>query len=223
VIPAALSLYAAAPLGVRAHVFGRWATCPFDRVAARVPAQGRILEVGCGYGVLSLHLATIAPGRDVLGIDVDVRKIVHGQFVAERARGRGARCEFQLYPPGEVPDGPWDAIVICDVLYLLDADAQAGLLATCTEQLALGGSLVVKEMAPSPSWKAQWNRIQETLAVRVLHITAGEQLTFLDPDVLGAWMERDGLVVSHEPLHRGYLHPHHLIVGARRRAIDGAG
>ncbi len=181
-----------------------------------MPAQGRVLEVGCGYGLFSCHLALTSKQRDVLGIDVDLRKIVHARFAAQQARVHGARCDFHLEPPGELPEGPWNAIVIVDVLYLLEPDAQAGLLRSCAEQLGLGGVLVVKEMAAAPSWKARWNAAQEFLAVKVLRITAGEQLTFLDPAVVGAWMEKDGLSVTHRPLDRGYAHPHHLIVGARR-------
>ena len=45
----------------------------------------------------------------------DLRKIVHAQFAAQQARGRGAHAEFHLSPPGEVPDGPWDAVVIYQV------------------------------------------------------------------------------------------------------------
>lgn len=220
--PEVLGLYSAAPLAVRAHVWGRWATCPFRRVAAHVPEQGRILEVGCGYGLFANHLALEARARRVSGIDVDVRKIVHGQRAARQALVRGARADLHLEPPGDIPDGPWDAIVIVDVLYLLDVDAQAGLLRSCAEQLALGGSLVVKEMATKPRWKAWWNRAQETVAVKGLHITAGEDFTFVDPAVLGEWMAGDGLVVRHEALDRGYPHPHHLIVGAKRRSVGSA-
>ena len=222
VVPDVLSLYRNAPLAVRAHVWGRWATCPFDRVAASVPAAGRVLEVGCGYGLFSCHLALASPARTVMGVDVDVRKIVHAQRAAEQARARGAHAEFHLSPPGEVPDGPWDAIVIVDVLYLLDPDAQAGLLHSCARQLALGGVLVVKEMGTAPRWKALWNAAQETLAVRVVRITAGDELTFLDPGVLAAWMAEDGLAVHHEAIDRAYPHPHHLIVGARRRSVAGS-
>lgn len=188
-------------------------------MAAHVPEEGRVLEVGCGYGLFSIDLALAAKAREVHGIDVDVRKIVHGQHAARQAGVQGARADLRLAPPGDVPDGPWDAIVIVDVLYLLDADAQAGLLGTCAEQLALGGVLVVKEMATAPRWKARWNRAQETLAVKVVNITAGEKLTLLDPAVLGGWMKGDGLVVRHESLNRGYPHPHHLIVGTKRRSV----
>jgi len=222
-VPPVLSLYRKAPPAVQAHVWGRWATCPFPRVAASVPEAGRVLEVGCGYGLFSCYLALGHPRRHVMGVDVDLRKIVHAQFAAQRARGRGAHAEFHLEPPGEVPEGPWDAIVIVDMLYLLDPDAQAGLLRTCIQGLALGGVLVVKEMDTSPRWKARWNAAQETLAVRVLRITAGDQLTFLDPEVLGRWMSDEGLTVRHEAIDRGYPHPHHLVVGSRRRSVSGAG
>ena len=215
----ALALYAGAPLPVRAHVWARWASCPFPKIEAAVPSRGRVLEVGCGYGLFACHLALASKERDVLGIDVDLRKIVHARFAAEQARAQGATCDFHLEPPGELPEGPWGAIVIVDVLYLLEPDAQAGLLHSCAEQLALGGALVVKEMATGPEWKARWNASQEFLAVKVLRITSGEQLTFLDPSVLGTWMEKDGLMVSHHSLARGYPHPHHLIVGSRRGAV----
>jgi len=220
-VPDVLSLYGSAPLAVRAHVWTRWATCPFARVAAAVPRSGRVLEIGCGYGVFSCHLALSSAERQVLGVDVDVRKIVHAQRAAKRAAARGATCEFHLAPPGDVPEGPWDAVVIVDVLYLLDGDEQAGLLHGCAEQLSLGGVLVVKEMATSPGWKARWNTVQETMSVKVLNITAGDELTFLQPAVLGGWMREDGLVVTHQPLDHGYPHPHHLVVGARRRSVGG--
>lgn len=220
--PDVLRLYSTAPRGVRAHVWVRWATCPFARVAAHVPETGRILEVGCGYGLFSNYLALTGPDRRVSGIDVDVRKIVHGQHAAQAAGVHGAHADLHLEPPGDIPDGPWDAIVIVDVLYLLDADAQEGLLRTCADQLALGGALVVKEMALTPRWKARWNQVQETLAVKALHITAGDKLTLLDPAVLGGWMEEDGLVVRHERLDRRYPHPHHLIVGTKRRSVGAA-
>ena len=81
-----LSLYSGAPLTARAHVRVRWATCPFRAVAAEVPASGRILEVGCGHGLLSLHLALTSPTREVLGVDVDDDKLKAGRTAAAKGR-----------------------------------------------------------------------------------------------------------------------------------------
>lgn len=214
---AVLSLYRDAPVAVRAHVRVRWATCPLRAVAAQLPPDGRVLEVGCGHGLLSLHAALSGPGRSVLGVDVDAGKVEHARAAAARARAeRGADCEIAVAPPGEVPEGPWDAVVVVDVLYLLDAGSQRQLLADCAARLAPGGVLAVKEMALTPPWKARWNRLQETLAVGVLGITEGSgRLTFVGPARIGEWMIDEGLGVSHLPLQRGYPHPHHLVLGRR--------
>jgi len=181
-------------------------------VAAEVPERGRILEVGCGHGLLSLHLALGSRHREVHGIDVDEDKL----DAARAATVRGdLATTFDTASGADVPDGPWDAIAIVDVLYLLDAAAQRALLATCAGELARGGVLVVKEMAPVPRWKAAWNAAQEAAAVKVLGITEGSELTFLPPAELAAAMDGAGLGVTERPLHRHYPHPHHLLVGRR--------
>ena len=206
-----LALYRDGPLSVRAHVRVRWSTCPMRAVAAAVPAEGRVLEVGCGHGLLANYLALESPGRQVHGIDIDGPKIE----AAARA-GAVSGATFSGMAPGRLPDGPWDAVAIVDVLYLLSEAAQRDLLRACAAGLGPGGTLVVKEMSPSPGWKAAWNRVQETLAVRLLGITDVAQdghFTFLPPEQLAAWMVDDGLVVAHRDLHKGYPHPHHLLVG----------
>jgi 2-polyprenyl-3-methyl-5-hydroxy-6-metoxy-1,4-benzoquinol methylase len=208
-----LSLYRGAPAPVLAHVRVRWTTCPFRAVAAQVPSAGPVLEVGCGHGLLSLYLALGSPDRRVTGVDVDQDKLAAAR--AASARG-GLDAAFQAVEGAALPEGPWAGIAIVDVLYLLPAADQSSLLRSCAGLLAPGGTLVVKEMAPVPRWKARWNAIQETGAVKILGITEGEELTFLPPAELAAAMAAGGLrVVQDRPIHRGYPHPHHLLVGQK--------
>ncbi|MGI9022500.1 MAG: class I SAM-dependent methyltransferase [Acidimicrobiales bacterium] len=210
-----LPLYADAPPAVRAHVRLRWWTCPFRAVAAQLPRAGCVLEVGCGHGVFSLLAAVSGPERTVVGVDVDERKVPHARAATGRARSQGASVEITVAPPGELPAGPWDAIVVVDVAYLLDEATQRRLLAECAARLAPGGVLVVKEMALEPRWKFRWNQVQETASVRLLGITVGGKMTFVDPAEMGRWMAAECLDVRHLPLHKGYPHPHHLVVGRR--------
>ena len=216
-----LSLYRDAPPAVRAHVRVRWTTCPFRAVDAQLPIQGRVLEVGCGHGLFSLLAAVSSPARSVVGVDVDERKVPHARAAAARARERGADCDIAVAPPGELPAGPWDAIVVVDVLYLLDPGTQHGLVADCARLLAPGGTLAVKEMDLLPRWKFRWNVAQETLAVRVLGITMGSAMTFPPPTEIGGWMAGAGLEVTHLPLDKGYPHPHHLVLGRRPPTTTG--
>lgn len=215
-----LGLYADAGAAARAHVRVRWYSCPFPAIAAEVPRSGHILEVGCGHGLMGAFLALESPARSVRGIDVAPGKVRGAKSAAERARGLGADLEFACVEPGELPPGPWEAIVIVDVLYLLDEAAQLSLLEHCAGLLAPGGVLAVKEMSTRPRWKFRWNQLQETLAVRLFHITRGGSFTFLPPTTLERAMRELGLRVCSRRLDRGRPHPHYLLVG-RRFGEDG--
>jgi 2-polyprenyl-3-methyl-5-hydroxy-6-metoxy-1,4-benzoquinol methylase len=209
---AALRAYRRAPLGDRLHVLVRWLSCPFPPVVEVLPSTGRILEVGCGHGLFSGYLARRSPELKVLGVDIDVDKIA---VATASERLHGGRLDFAVGNSGSVPDGPWDAVVLVDVLYLLDEAGQRALLESCAAALAPGGVLVVKDMATRPRWKARWNAVQEALSVRVLEITAGSrEFTFIEPDERARWLVASGLRdVRAQRLDRGRVHPHHLLVG----------
>jgi 2-polyprenyl-3-methyl-5-hydroxy-6-metoxy-1,4-benzoquinol methylase len=217
---AALQLYREAPARVRAMIGFRWRSCPFATVAEAVPGVGRILDLGCGHGVFSCYLA-LSARRSVLGVDVDGDKIAIAEKAAELASNSGADIRFALSKTVSLPEGPWDGIVIVDVLYLLDPAVQRITLLECAGRLKPGGVLVVKETSRRPWWKYLLTVTQEALAVKVFGITEGGGLFFLPPSTLAAWMRDGGLEVGELPLHKGFVHPHHLLIGRRpaRRTV----
>ncbi|CAN5363003.1 hypothetical protein BH11ACT1_BH11ACT1_06550 [soil metagenome] len=209
---AALALYRTAPPSVRAHVTIRWWSAPFAAVSAALPSAGNVVEIGCGHGLFSAYAALDAPDRTVVGVDIDGDKIRHAQTAAAGTE----RLTFRVAPSGAVPDGPWDAAVFVDVLYLLPAAEQRRLISEAVAALAPGGVVVIKEMGTEPAWKVRWNTAQETLAVRVLRITEGGAFDFVAPGVMAGWLGELGLDVELRRLDIGRVHPHHLLVGRRR-------
>jgi len=73
--------------------------------------------------------------------------------------------------------GPFDAVVILDVLYRLPREAWDPLLRSVRERLAPGGVLLLKEQDPGHRLKASWNRAQEWLVDRV-GLTLGEAFSY---------------------------------------------
>ncbi len=96
----------------------RWRLCPFETVESHVPRKGRILDFGCGYGMLSNFLALKSPGRQVLGIDLNEARIE----VAKRSSKGHPEVSFQLGDVRDFQGIPFDAVVMTDVLHHIDED-----------------------------------------------------------------------------------------------------
>jgi 2-polyprenyl-3-methyl-5-hydroxy-6-metoxy-1,4-benzoquinol methylase len=204
--------YAGLGRGDRFHVAVRWRSCPFPEVEARVPAAGRVLDVGCGHGSFALYLKARSPRREVVGVDVDGAKLASARRAAAAA---GLDVGFAEAPGGELPAGPWDAVTVVDVLYLLGQDRALDLVTRAAGALGPGGVLAVKEIDVRPRWKYELARAQEMVSTRVTRITAGDGVAFVPPELVVGAMQAAGLTVARHPLDRGSLHPHLLITGRR--------
>ncbi len=55
-----------------------------------LPKQGRILDIGCGYGFMSYMLAICSTGREIIGYDYDEEKIA----VANHCFSRNENIHF---------------------------------------------------------------------------------------------------------------------------------
>jgi 2-polyprenyl-3-methyl-5-hydroxy-6-metoxy-1,4-benzoquinol methylase len=206
-----LDAYADLGRGDRFHVAMRWHSCPFPAVEAAVPRAGRILDVGCGHGLFPLYLAATGPEREVVGVDVDEAKLVSSRAAADAA---GLPVTFAA----EAPAGPWDAITIVDVLYLLGERAALDLLGRLADTLAPRGVLAVKEVDVRPRWKYQLARWQEIVATRVARITEGEGVAFVPPADIERVLTGASLSVTRHPLGHHSLYPHLLFVARRGEA-----
>ncbi|MGA0531104.1 class I SAM-dependent DNA methyltransferase [Hansschlegelia sp. KR7-227] len=88
----------------------------YDRTIAALGGRryATALEIGCANGVLTRRLADHA--LDLLAIDVSETALARART---RCRDGGVRFERRMFP-SDVPEGPFDLIVLSEVAYYLD-------------------------------------------------------------------------------------------------------
>jgi 2-polyprenyl-3-methyl-5-hydroxy-6-metoxy-1,4-benzoquinol methylase len=113
----------------------------------------RILEIGCGFGLFGCYFASRWPTIEYQGIDIDASRIA----LASRAAGQLALTNAH-FACGDAAgplrlEGPYDAVLMMDLLHHLPDQAKQSLLDAVTAQLAPGGHLIIKEVTRRPFWK----------------------------------------------------------------------
>jgi SAM-dependent methyltransferase len=84
-------------------------------VVSRLAAGGRVIDVGCGTGVVPVTLARAFPTAQVAGIDLDERSISLASRYASEA---GVAVRFIQGPVEALPlDPPWDLVTSFDVVH----------------------------------------------------------------------------------------------------------
>jgi SAM-dependent methyltransferase len=141
----------------------RWWLTPYSRITSRLAPAGRILDLGCGHGLLALTAALERPDRELLGLDHDEKRIE----LAQRAAGTARNLRFETRPMLPLPDSRYRGILMIDVLHYFPAETQAELIRQAFDSLEPGGTLLVREVDPHQGFISKLNRTYERLATGV--------------------------------------------------------
>ncbi|HIA10867.1 MAG TPA: methyltransferase domain-containing protein, partial [Flavobacteriales bacterium] len=106
-----------------------------------IPKEGKIVDVGCGYGYLPYMLNFLSEKRDILGIDYDKDKI----DVANNCMSKNQNVNFVT---GDITDYEFensDVFVLNDVLHYLQKEDQDLLVTKCIGKLNAEGKLIIRD------------------------------------------------------------------------------
>jgi len=161
-----LELYPSLSLRDKLTILARLIFCagPIMRVLEQhLPERGLVLELGCGYGVISHLVSAEYPDRAVIGIDISSHRIE----VAEMSTDHRENIEFHTADIREVQIPRCDAILMIDVLSMLPYRDQERILSHCYEKLYSSGILLIKDTSKSPYWKYAYAYIEEVIKARL--------------------------------------------------------
>lgn len=177
---------------------GKLATDPvFATLLAKplLPAGPRLLDLGCGQGLLAVWLACAAqlfddgrwprewpaPPRPAsfTGFEIDAHEVHRAQLAV------GKLAVIQQADLRSVALQSADAIMILDVLHYLEPDAQAALIGRAHSALSSGGTLVVRVGNAAGGLRFAWSRWVDAAIWRL----RGRTRTRLHFRTIEGWME----------------------------------
>jgi SAM-dependent methyltransferase len=123
-----------------------------DRIERHLPDAGVIVDLGCGYGLFALYFALRKPGAEIVGLDLNRRRIGVARAAAERLGLRNVRFAQQDLCDTSV-ERPAAAAYAIDVLHHVSSETLDRLAAAARRSLAPGGTFVVKDVDTRPRWQ----------------------------------------------------------------------
>lgn len=137
-----------------------------------LPREGKILDLGCGYGFLAYMLMLTSDRRVVTGVDYDVEKT----GLAASNFSRNDRIRFVTADVSEYAITPHKGFVLSDVLHYLDPLQQASLLRRCCHNLEYGGAILVREANAELEKRHRRSKLTELFSTRSgFNKTAGDR------------------------------------------------
>jgi uncharacterized protein (DUF2062 family) len=188
-----------------------------------LPDRGRLLDAGCGQGLLLSTLATAVAwhreGRWPADWPVPPELFLHGlelqpRLVRLACLALGDAASVDEGDARQSITGQWDAIALLDVLHMLKLPDQDSVLAAVTAALAPGGVLIIREAGAQVSWRFA----MVYLTNRIKALLQGRWRQPLHFRSIAAWcsaLEAAGLSVSTSDASQGTPFSNVLIVGRK--------
>lgn len=196
---------------VRAYCWGRfWVLRQrfLDQIGRYLPPDGRVLDVGCGFGLFSLYYAQVFPGLELRGLDINPRRIAMARRAAVRL-GLGN----VMYELGDAAayraDDLYAGAYMLDIVHHIPEEAARPLLEQLLKALNPGGRLIIKDVDTRPRYKRWFTHCLDRL------MDPKTPVRYWSSEELEALLAAVGFSVRREPMVDYLPYPHVLYVCER--------
>jgi 2-polyprenyl-3-methyl-5-hydroxy-6-metoxy-1,4-benzoquinol methylase len=128
-----------------------------------LPPDGRILDVGCGFGLWAAYFGQMEPARAIIGVDSSERRVEMAQRVVERL---GVQAQFLCADIRHADvEGPFAAAYVLDVLHHIPRADQRAVLERLRDLLAPSGVLLIKDITTEPWYGLKFTEVLDRAMV----------------------------------------------------------
>lgn len=146
------------------------------------PQEGKIVDLGCGYGYLPYTLMLTSEQRKIVGVDYDEEKIETANNVwLKQDRVEFVAADLRNYT---IPNA--DCIIINDVLHYMDYEVQDDLIGRAVSALNRDGKLLIREGIRDLSGQHKKTEKTEKYSTKIFKFnkTSEDELYFLSMEDL---------------------------------------
>jgi 2-polyprenyl-3-methyl-5-hydroxy-6-metoxy-1,4-benzoquinol methylase len=123
-----------------------------DELDQYLPKAGRILDVGCGFGLFGLTFARRQPTRELRGYDLNAGRVALANDAAKKLGMSNAT--FAVGDARSISlSEQYDAAYMMDIVHHIPPGTVPGLLTSLYQHITPGGVLLIKDVNHFPFWK----------------------------------------------------------------------
>jgi SAM-dependent methyltransferase len=153
---------------------------------ACVPREANVVDIGCGYGFLSVMLRLSSDRRNIVGIDYDDEKIGIAKHIARNIDG----IEFKSADISKDPIPAGDIYILNDVLHYLPQDMQLSVLGQCLDQLSDGGKIILRDTDTDLKKRTLYAKFTEFQSTKVFRFNKTQyDLSYLSGRTIKEYIE----------------------------------
>ena len=158
-----------------------------------IPIEGKIYDIGCGYGYVSLMLNLTAKNREIIGIDMDEEKIE----VAMNLPSKRENVHFYTADSRKYMFEHADVFLISDVLHYLKKEEQINLIDSCIANLNPNGLILIRDADGDIDKKHKQSKWTERISTFLQFNKAKfQEMEFISGQFLRAVFEQRGFYVE---------------------------
>jgi len=144
------------------YAFLRSMILPIDKIERLLPPEGRILDVGCGFGFTSLYFALKNGNRFIVGSEISAKRIALAKKISKEVKNVAFKTSSLIEEKNE----KFEAILAIDLLHHISHEQKKQFFKKASSSLNPHGLLIIKDIDKKPIFKYIWNYLHDSIMVK---------------------------------------------------------